>query len=304
MNDLSQTGIVFNIQKFSIHDGRGIRTTVFVTGCPLACKWCSNPESQTKIPIVMLNAPNCLHCGACRGSCAIKAIDYSLHGYINRQLCTNCRKCAEVCCAGALVVSGKVVTVAEVLRELKKDAIHYRRSRGGITISGGEPLGQAEFVAALLKASKRQGWHTAIETTGCGLQESIEKVLPYVDLVLLDIKQMSPELHQKGTGITNTFILQNVIKIAQMSKQLIVRVPVIPGFNADEKSISLIVEFAKTMRGVQEIHLLPYHKLSANKYLALGKKLNHDVELLTPAEINVFKQIVERNGFHCSVGGG
>jgi pyruvate formate lyase activating enzyme len=302
MNALLCKGIVFDIQRYSIHDGPGIRTTVFVKGCPLACKWCSNPESQTTEPIVMLNATNCLHCGVCKNLCAQGAIDYSLPGYINRTLCTNCGKCVAVCIARALVFSGKIMTVFEVLQEIKKDAVYYRRSNGGITVSGGEPLGQFEFVAALLEESKKHGWNTAIETAGYGSQESIEKIMPYVDLALLDIKQMSTAQHLVATGVTNNLILHNAFKIAQSSKQTIIRIPLIPDFNADEESIRRIVDFVKHIPTVEEIHLLPYHKLGVNKYMALGREY-YNKELLAQSELETFKRIITKGGFSASIGG-
>jgi pyruvate formate lyase activating enzyme len=302
VHTLLYKGIVFNIQKFSIHDGPGIRTTIFTKGCPLACRWCSNPEAQLTEPVVMLNAINCLHCGLCKNICTKHAIDYSLSGYINRTLCTDCGKCAAACVASALVVSGKVMTVFEVLQEIKKDAVYYRRSHGGITVSGGEPLVQFEFVAALLEESKKNGWHTAIETSGYGSQESIEKIMPYVDLALLDIKQISTSKHLIATGVTNKLILQNSLKIAQLTKQTIVRIPLIPDFNADEESIRMIVEFVKNMPNVQEIHLLPYHKLGATKYTALGREY-YNKEPLTQSDLEVFKNIIVDNGFGVLIGG-
>ena len=303
--DYEKTGIVFNIQKFSVHDGPGIRTIVFFKGCPLACKWCSNPESQTAQPVVMLNPRNCVKCGKCQPACLRGAIDYSRRGYIDREQCVNCGHCASVCYAHALVVSGKTMTVAAVMEEVRKDAVHYRRSQGGVTLSGGEPLLQADFAGELLKACQAHGWHTAIETTGFATEESLLKVIPYVDMVLLDIKHIDAELHKEGTGITNEVILRNALKIAAMAKETIVRVPVIPGFNDDARSIRLICEFAKYLKGVREIHLLPYHKLGANKYESLGRELPMDAGAKSPAEaeIHEFCNNVTRQGFQCVIGG-
>ncbi|MBP2646177.1 MAG: glycyl-radical enzyme activating protein [Firmicutes bacterium] len=302
----TKKGIVFNIQKFSIHDGPGVRSIVFIKGCPLSCKWCSNPESQDGQPIVMFNEKNCIHCGKCLTVCTHHAIDSSVRGLINRKLCVNCGYCATICPAQALIVSGKSMSVREVIQEIKKDAIMYRRSNGGITVSGGEPLFQADFVAELLKACKLLGWHTAIETTGYASVAQLEKVLPFVDTVLFDIKNIESESHLDGTGKTNELILANALRIAITgSCNVVVRVPLVPNFNANPRCVHLICEFVKYMTGVKEIHLLPYHKLGANKYELLGREYPIDDALQTPEEEDVYeyKKIVEEHGFRCIIGG-
>ena len=233
------SGTVFDIQRFSLHDGPGIRTIVFLKGCPLSCKWCSNPESQNMKPVIMYKKNECLHCGRCINACSKKAISFENKTFIDRSICTGCGECANACPAGALVVKGKTMTVQQLIRELKKDATTYRRSGGGITLSGGEPLVQYEFAAELLRACKAQGWDTAIETTGAGITEAVEKVIPYVDTVLLDIKHLDTEKHKKFTGIGNEQILKNAARISQISST-VVRVPVIPGFNYSEEEIKAI----------------------------------------------------------------
>ena len=224
------TGTVFDIQRFSLHDGPGIRTIVFLKGCPLSCKWCSNPESQSIKPVIMYKAADCLHCGRCMTACRKGAISPEHKNWVNRDLCSGCGECANACPAGALVLKGKTMSIQQVIRELKKDATTYRRSGGGITLSGGEPLVQYEFASELLQACKGQGWHTAIETTGVGSREAIEKVIPYVDTVLLDLKHMDSGQHKKFTGIGNEPVIKNAPEICKISKTVI-RVPVIPGFN-------------------------------------------------------------------------
>lgn len=188
-------GTVFDIQRFSLHDGPGIRTIVFLKGCPLSCQWCSNPESQSIKPVIMYKEDDCLHCGRCITACKRGAISPENKTWINRELCSGCGECVNACPAGALVLKGKTMSIQQVIRELKKDATTYRRSGGGITLSGGEPLMQYEFASELLQACKGQGWNTAIETTGVGSREAIEKVIPYVDTVLLDIKHKIGRAH-------------------------------------------------------------------------------------------------------------
>lgn len=297
------SGTVFDIQRFSLHDGPGIRTIVFLKGCPLSCKWCSNPESQNMKPVIMYKKNECLHCGRCINACSRKAISFENKTFIDRSICTGCGECANACPAGALVVKGKTMTVQQLIRELKKDATTYRRSGGGITLSGGEPLVQYEFAAELLRACKAQGWDTAIETTGAGITEAVEKVMPYVDTVLLDIKHLDTEKHKKFTGIGNEQILKNAARISQISST-VVRVPVIPGFNYSEEEIRAITEFAKMLRGVRTIHLLPYHTFGENKYDLLGRDYAlADIKPLKPEELEHLKTMVEREGFQCIIGG-
>ena len=297
------SGTVFDIQRFSLHDGPGIRTIVFLKGCPLSCKWCSNPESQNMKPVIMYKKNECLHCGRCINACSKKAISFENKTFIDRSICTGCGECANACPAGALVVKGKTMTVQQLIRELKKDATTYRRSGGGITLSGGEPLVQYEFAAELLRACKAQGWDTAIETTGAGITEAVEKVIPYVDTVLLDIKHLDTEKHKKFTGIGNEQILKNAARISQISST-VVRVPVIPGFNYSEEEIRAITEFAKMLRGVRTIHLLPYHTFGENKYDLLGRDYAlADIKPLKPEELEHLKTMVEREGFQCIIGG-
>ncbi|WP_394523832.1 glycyl-radical enzyme activating protein [Lacrimispora sp. JR3] len=297
------TGTVFDIQRFSLHDGPGIRTIVFLKGCPLSCQWCSNPESQSINPVMMYKKSECIHCGRCIKVCKVKAISPENETWIDRDKCTGCGECANACPAGALVSKGKTMSVQQVVRELKKDATTYRRSGGGITLSGGEPLVQYQFASELLKASKSQGWNTAIETAGIGSAEAVETVIPYVDTVLLDIKHMDKEKHKRFTGASNEVVLQNAPRISQIS-DTVIRVPVIPSFNYSPEEILAIAEFAKTLTGIRTIHLLPYHTFGENKYGLMGKDygLKH-IKPLNPEDLNACKEVVERCGFRCVIGG-
>jgi pyruvate formate lyase activating enzyme len=300
-----EAGIVFNMQRFSIHDGPGIRTIAFLKGCPLTCHWCSNPESHKKEPQVMFNINNCVGCRKCEKICSLGAIDFNLTNRINQSICTGCGKCVDACLPGALVMSGCKRTVEDVVNELKKDVAQYRRSGGGITLSGGEPLSQPDYASELLKACKSLGWHTAMETTAFASEDAIEKVIPWVDLVLLDIKSMDTDKHKRFTGVNNEIILKNAKKIAQLGTEVVVRVPVIPLFNADETSIKDIAVFVKSLMSVKELHLLPYHKLGVNKYECLGKHYPINKDITTPNEdiMMRLKNVVEAYGLKCNIGG-
>ncbi|CUU49989.1 MULTISPECIES: glycyl-radical enzyme activating protein [Clostridium] len=299
----SMEGTVFDIQRFSIHDGPGIRTIVFLKGCPLSCLWCSNPESQKIKPVIMYQSANCIHCGRCISACKIGAISVNNKGFINREICTACGECSNVCPTSSLVLKGKKMTIEQVIKELKKDAINYRRSGGGITLSGGEPLLQSDFSKELFKACKAQGWHTAIETTGYANSETIEKVFPYIDLVLMDIKSTNLELHRKYTGVSNEIILNNAKRISEISK-MVVRVPLIPDFNSSIQDILELCRFTKTLNNIDTIHLLPYHTYGENKYELLGRDyLMKDSRSLKEDEIEVLKKIIEDQGIKCIIGG-
>ncbi len=297
------TGTVFDIQRFSLHDGPGIRTIVFLKGCPLSCQWCSNPESQSVKPVVMYKKKDCLQCGRCVSICKHGAIGPQHPHWINYDLCVGCGECVNACPGGALVLKGHTMSVQQVIQELKKDATTFRRSGGGVTLSGGEPLLQHDFAAELLKACKGQGWNTAIETTGMASAEAVEQVIPYVDTVLMDIKQVDPEQHKKFTGCTNEVILRNAPRISQISNT-VVRVPVIPGFNFSVDAIRKIAEFARTLTGVRTVHLLPYHTFGENKYDLLGRDyLLKDIKPLHPEDLKECKQVVESYGLQCIIGG-
>ena len=299
-------GNVFNIQRFSLNDGPGIRTIVFLKGCPLRCLWCCNPESQKLQPVVLYQVDNCIHCGSCLQVCPVPgALSPDNPHFIDYDKCNGCGECAAVCPADALTQKGKPMTVQQVIREVKKDASYYRRTNGGMTLSGGEPLLQYEFAAELLKAAKSQGWHTAIETTGYTTnEEALDKVLPHVDLALLDAKAPNDAIHKKFTNVSNQVIRKNAVRIAQEAGETIVRVPTIPGVNADDRTIAEIIEYAKSLQSVCEIHLLPYHTLGQNKYELPGIPYRMP-ETQTPSRetMNHFKDMVEAAGLKCKIGG-
>ena len=230
-----EKGVVFDIQRFSVNDGPGIRSIVFLKGCPLSCLWCCNPESQRVEPDVMYDQKKCVGCGKCTKACQHGAIGPQNEKWIDRTKCVGCGECVNVCPTGALSLKGEVMTINEIIQVLRRDAHYFRNSGGGVTLSGGEPLSQWKFARELLKACKAQGWDTAIETTGFGTDEAIEAVIPYVDVVLLDCKSTDPVVHKRVTGVSNELIQKNSAKIAAIANKVIIRVPTIPTVNASEE---------------------------------------------------------------------
>lgn len=271
--DLSkeQSGIIFNIQRYSIHDGPGIRTTVFFKGCPLECFWCQNPESQRRKPEIFLDQENCTHCGRCVSVCPTGASALKDgHSAIERHKCEGCGDCVENCPNDARTLIGKYVTVDEVIHEVIRDKKYYDNSGGGVTLSGGEPLYQPEFAQSILKSCKQAGLHTAIETCGYAPWPTMEKLLECTDLVLYDIKCIEPKKHRDATGQSNELILENVKKLARCITMR-VRVPLIPDFNDSSEEVKAIVNFVKKEMGSVEIELLPYNKLGECKYKRLDR---------------------------------
>lgn len=279
MDNRDHTGIVFNIQRFSVHDGPGIRTIVFLKGCPLRCQWCSNPESQQAGPQLAYNHNRCIgttECGLCLEVCHQGAItEDKKEGKISieRVACNDCGLCAEACPSKALEMLGQQMSVPEVLQLVEEDSAFYSRSGGGLTLSGGEPLVQAGFVKKLLQEAKKGGLDTAIETCGLVNWHVLEEVSPYINTVLYDLKCMDPEKHRAFTGQSNELILQNLEKLCRHFPQLpvIVRTPVVPGFNDTETDLESIVDYIKRFPGV-EYELLPYHRFGEAKYQYLGRK--------------------------------
>lgn len=269
-------GYVFNIQHYSLHDGPGIRTIVFLKGCPLRCKWCSNPESQVFHPEISFNKSKCMgidHCSLCVDACHVQAIETTNHQItMNRAKCDNCQQCAAVCAANALNTYGQIITVDQILNIVEKDSSFYSRSRGGLTLSGGEPLAQGEFALSILKEAKKRYINTTIET--CGLVEwnILNEASTYLDNVLFDIKCINREKHQAFTGVYNELILENLEKLCVRYPDLkkIVRVPIIPGFNDSKEEIDEIHTYVKKHLNV-DCEFLPYHQFGISKYEFLGR---------------------------------
>jgi pyruvate formate lyase activating enzyme len=264
-------GIITDIQRFSIHDGPGIRSTVFFKGCNMRCAWCHNPETLEMDPQLEFFPDKCIGCGECAKICRFDAI--KLEGgkpKISYELCTACGACAANCCAEALVMVGRSMTPEEVFREVNQDKAYYLDSGGGVTLSGGECFFQKSFALELLSLCKENGMHTAIETNIAAPWEDIEPLLPVVDLVMLDIKIMDDALHLEWTGISNKMILENFRLLAASGKPMIVRTPVIPGINDKADEIGAIAAFAARFPAVLYYELLPYNPLGTDKYRRLG----------------------------------
>lgn len=266
-------GLIFSIQRYSIHDGPGIRTTVFFKGCPLRCRWCSNPESINPYPELIFRPGRCDGCGRCISLCAPSAIakrDGSVQ--LDRDRCDLCLKCMDACFTEALEVSGRFYNLEETLNECLKDEPFYHNSGGGVTLSGGEPLYQPSFAVNLLRSCKEHWLNTTLDTCGHVKWEVMEQALPYTDLVMYDIKHMDPGMHRNGVGVTNELILDNLQRLAQQKQNRIwVRIPVIPGFNDSPDNIEKTARMAVGLR-VEKVSLLTYHEWGKPKYDAIGRE--------------------------------
>lgn len=265
-------GVVFNVQHFCLHDGPGIRTSVFLKGCPLRCLWCANPESQQKRPQILWNWEKCTGCGACVAACPQRAVSQKEKVvHTDEGACTGCGACVEACPQNARELSGKWVTAEEVLQEVEEDRLFYG-DQGGMTLTGGEVLAQPEFALALLKLAKKQHLHTAVETSGFGPWEALEALAPYCDLFLYDCKQALPQEHKRCTGQSNQVILQNLERLSHRfpEKEIWLRAPVIPGYNDSEENMKALGGLAKGVPGCTRVELLPYHNLGEGKRRQLG----------------------------------
>jgi len=302
--DTSTRGRIFNIQRYSLHDGSGIRTLVFLKGCPLRCLWCSNPESQKSAPELGFIEARCVgqqECGApCVEACPEGAVLAQEGGKpaIDRSACNDCGQCEEACRRDALKLVGREVSVAEVLAEVEKDRPFYRRSGGGITIGGGEPMAQYRFTTALLAASQEEYLHTAIETSGHVAWEHLQEALKHVDLLHFDLKHMDPRRHEELTGRSNELILGNLERVLGMKEpqDVVIRIPVIPGCNDSVENIRESATFAARL-GFTQIELIPYHAFGASKYRQYG--MVYRLDGLAPAardDLEGLRRLVESFG--------
>jgi pyruvate formate lyase activating enzyme len=265
------TGLIFDVKRFSLHDGPGIRTTIFFQGCPLRCAWCQNPESQPGGPRLFYADAKCRACRACAAACPQNAVQFSDAGrqwLVER--CVRCGACASSCPSGALSLVGMCETADNLERTVLRDRVFYARSGGGVTLSGGEPLVQPAFAREILSRCHKQGIHTALDTTAYAAWPTLAGLLPYTDLVLLDIKAFDPDRHRRLTGVRNEVILANAAALAESHVDLVVRVPIIPGQNDDEKDLRAVAHFLSGLPGLKGVDLLPYNRMAQAKYSRLG----------------------------------
>ncbi len=270
--------MIFDIQRFSIHDGPGIRTTVFLKGCPLGCQWCHNPESRSPYTQLAFYKAKCIVCGRCYRACPHGAISMG-ETRVNRDQCVVCGACAEVCPTGALQIIGRTASVEEVVGVVVRDKPFYKTSGGGVTISGGEPTFQFEFTKCLLQAFKREGLHTAIETSGMTSWEHLSQIAPLVDLFLFDMKAVDAAKHVRFCGVENSVILKNAHRLAQTGAEIVFRTPIVPGVNDSDDDIRALGEFVLSLEGKPKVALMAYHKIGTGKYEAIGMDYKlHEVE--------------------------
>jgi pyruvate formate lyase activating enzyme len=287
-------GNIFNIQKFSIHDGPGIRTTVFLKGCNLSCSWCHNPEGISFQRHMIWYDEKCAGCRSCERSCLQRAICFQERKMMfDPAKCIGCNVCVEKCSHRALTLWGRVMTVAQVIMEVEKDEIFYKSSGGGVTVSGGEPLCQSRFVKELFEECKKKGYHTTLETSGYVNWESLEEVVDVCDLFLYDLKAFQSDLHKKGTGKENEGIKENLKRLAERKAEIMVRTPVIPGFNDAEEEIEAIFNFVNTLSEDIEMELLPYHNMSSSKYSRLEKEWV-DFKPPSPEKMERLNEIIKK----------
>lgn len=283
-------GRVFAIERCSLHDGPGIRTTVFFKGCPLRCLWCHNPESQEQASTLYSLKERCIRCGACIGTCPQHCHQADGDGTISidRRRCTGCGACTRACPADALEVKGSLMSAEDVLAEIARDKPYYDSSGGGMTISGGEPLSQWAFAEALLRGARKRGIHTCVETSGFAPFEHLSALEAWTDLFYFDIKETNSEKHLEYTGVKNTCILENLAKLDRYGATIVLRCPVIPGFNDRPDHFAAIAELANRLQNVCEINLLPYHPLGESKSHRIGETYP------MPDEIRIDNDSMER----------
>jgi pyruvate formate lyase activating enzyme len=288
-----ESGVVFKIQRYSLQDGPGIHTTVFLKGCPLDCWWCHNPESHSPEPEITIVESRCIRCGECGERCPNK-----LAGP-----CTRCGACVDACPADARQMIGRTMTTRDLLAEVRKDRIFYDESGGGVTLSGGEPLMQPEFLQSVLRACRDDGIHTAIDTCGYAPQEQLLAAAALADLVLYDLKMMSDAGHVRFTGVSNTRILDNLVALGERHHRIWVRVPVIPGVNDSGEELERMARFAAGVPGVRRLCLLPYHELGSQKSRRLGRPYRMDGTAVPgPERLEAMAKLFREAGLEVTTG--
>ena len=295
------TGMIFDIKKYSINDGPGIRTTVFLKGCPLDCWWCHNPESKSLKPELMYRANRCTLCAECVSACQLNAIEIHPHplplslrergwgegefATTDRTVCDNCGLCAEVCYNGARELLGREMTVAQVMKEIERDVPFFDQSKGGVTFSGGEPLMQRKLLVEVLRACRAHDIHTVVDTSGYAKWDVLESIWGNVNLFLYDLKLMADERHRQYTGVSNKLILENLQKLSAVGAKCVVRIPLIPGVNDDEENLVESGKFLANLPNVVSVELMGYHEIARGKYEALGMEYRLPVTKAPSAEL-------------------
>jgi pyruvate formate lyase activating enzyme len=299
-------GLVFNIQKFSVHDGPGIRTTVFLKGCPLRCAWCHNPEGIASERDILVIEVRCLRCGECNRACEVNPLGTGTPFDFSQvpENCVLCEKCAEACPTGARQVIGRRMGAEELVGEILQDRVFYEESGGGVTFSGGEPLMQWQFLRAALQACRAEGLHTAVDTSGFARSEDLLAVAEYTNLFLYDLKHMDDQRHREQTGVSNRLILENLRALGQTGCEIWVRVPLIPGVNDDRCNLENAAKFAASIPNVRQVCLLPYHATGTPKSMRLGHQTPWQPNgSLSKPRVDEAAQVFRQAGLAARIGG-
>ncbi len=296
---------ILSISRMTIHNGPGIRTLLLFKGCPLRCLWCSTPESQKAEPEIALYPDRCIGCGLCVPACPSGAVSVDAGTvHLNRSLCDGCARCVGVCHSEAIRLLGHRVTVEKLVEEAKKDAVFYKHSGGGVTISGGEPLWDSAFALTLVRTLKKEGVSTGVDTCGHVPWTSIEQILPFIDFFLWDLKHMDSRRHRDLTGVSNELILANAAAASQRNIPIYIRIPLIPGYNDSEENIRATCRFIRSLSSVVEVHILPVHHLGKARYesLSIPYPIDH-VPLIGDTVLQDLLQLVESYGLRCRING-
>ena len=295
-------GIVLDVLRCSVHDGPGIRTTVFFKGCPLSCIWCHNPESQSREPVLAFNAQKCVCCGACAEACAGGVHEVTAQGHVvDRARCIACGRCVAACPAGALEIKGRAMTVDEVMAVVKKDMEYYRASGGGITLSGGEPMAQPGFATEIASEARRREIHTVLETSGMAPAERYREIQPWIDLVLFDYKGTDPELHARHTGVSNVRILENLDLLYRAGARIQLRCPLVPGLNDGDEHLEGIAALGRRYPNLAGIELMPYHNMGNEKARRAGVPVALDQPNADPADRERWLKRLEELGCRAEI---